>query len=169
MPPAAPGPRPAAGPSFRWLVGLGVAVVALGLAAPRLVTRTQPEPKPATPPAPAAQTPAPDFNGLWKWAAGLALVAVAVAGVSRYLSRRPGPPADPNLELVASVSLGPRAVVHLVRVADRTVLIGVDLTGAATVAEMPATAGPREAVVGPVRVATAAAPTADDLAAFLAR
>lgn len=144
-PPSGPAKPGHPSPSFKLLAGVGFAVVCLGLFAPRLVPS---QPTSTVVPESSAPTPVNLGGSLLKMAFGLGVVAVAVVGVTRYLKRRPGVAPDPTFAPLASLPLDSRCVVHLVRVADRLMLVGTDHTGVKAVTELPAT----DAVIGPVRI-----------------
>ncbi|MCU0703612.1 MAG: flagellar biosynthetic protein FliO [Fimbriiglobus sp.] len=168
-------PVPTGQPSvrFKWLAGGGFVVVCLGLFAPKLLNFT-PNSAPTDSSMSAfdpAALPADASLG-WtvaKMAVGVGLVAVACIAVARYVNRKNPPTPVTSLEVLASLPVDARCVVHLVRVADRRMLIGVDGTGVKAVAELPASVPlPAPQVIGPVSVNATSAPLPADLAALFA-
>lgn len=156
-PPAAPG-RPSL--SFKLLAGIGFAVVCLGLFAPRMIgvgSNLVPD-SGVSAPVDVAPLTQPIATGmptgeLWKLLLGAVAVAVVWIGLTRYVSRRSKPVANTNLEMLASLAVDARCVVHLVRIGERRLLVGVDATGVKAVTEMPEGIIPPEpAVIGPQRV-----------------
>ncbi len=162
---------------FKVLAGVGFVVVCLGLFAPKLVNFNPSAPTDtAVSPLDPGMPPAESSLG-WtvaKLAIGVGLVAVVCISVARYVNRK-NPPVEPtSLEVLASLPVDGRCVVHLVRAADRRLLIGVDATGVKAVAELPAgvplPAPPTPQVVGPIPVTVNAtsAPLPADIAALFA-
>lgn len=134
-------------PSPRMLL-LAVAVVVAGFVVPRFF------PSISVSPSAPAPSPAPDYAGfLLKMSAG----TLIFAGVC-FLVARKSKPASPvvpsSLEILATLPIASRGVVHLVRAGQRRLLLGVDLHGVKTITELP---GPMpEAIIGPVRLTTEA-------------
>jgi flagellar protein FliO/FliZ len=157
-PPATPG-RPSL--SFKLLAGVGFAVVCLGLFAPRMIgvgSNLVPDVGVSTPTevAPLTQPVATGMptGELSKLLGGATAVAVVWIGLTRYLSRRSKPVANTNLEMLASLAVDARCVVHLVRIGERRLLVGVDSAGVKAVTELSEAVPPPEpAVIGPQRVA----------------
>ncbi|QEL13323.1 flagellar biosynthetic protein FliO [Limnoglobus roseus] len=133
-------PTPVAKPAPNKLVPIGVAVVVAGFVLPQLIGGS-PSPTPAT--------NAPDYVGfLLKMLLGLGVLAGACVVFVRW--KKPGPVATGNMEILATVTLASRGLVHLVRAGDRRLLIGVDHAGVKAVTELP---GPLPStVVGPFRL-----------------
>ena len=50
-------------------------------------------------------------------------------GWARTSFRRPGKPGQPRLEVIDRLALGPQHSLHLVRLADRTLLVGLSPQG----------------------------------------
>jgi flagellar biogenesis protein FliO len=108
-------------------------------------------------------------------AVSLVVVCGLCVGVARLVARKPPPPAT-GMAVSAALAVDPRCSVYLVTAGDRRLLLGVDAAGVKAVLELP---GPPEpaasteatvpgpAVVGPVRVPTAALP--DGIASLLER
>jgi flagellar biogenesis protein FliO len=167
-------PPPSGQPTlrFKWLAGIGFVVVCLGLFAPRLFSINAPT---STDTSVSPLDPAPPADGSslgWtvaKMAIGVGLVAVVCIGVARYVHRKT-PPAQPQaMEVLASLPIDSRCVVHLVRVADRRLLVGIDAAGVKAVAEVPAEVPmPTPMVTGPTRVSATSAPLPADIAALFA-
>lgn len=124
------------------LIGCTV-VVALGFVLPRQLTT------PAEPPAVAINS-SPDYIGfLLKMTAG----TLMFAGICYCVLRRYKPAStvqSPTLEILATVPIASRGVVHLVRAGKRRLLLGVDLNGVKTIAELPGPAP--QSVYGPIRL-----------------
>lgn len=163
-------------PSFRFklLAGAGFVVVCLGLFAPRLFSINSPAPPDAvTSPLDPAQPPADSSLG-WtvaKMAIGVGLVAVVCIGVARYVNRKNPQTGLTTLEVLASLPVDARCVVHLVRVADRRLLVGIDAGGVKAVAELPTSVPlppPPTQVIGPVAVNATSVPLPADVAALFA-
>lgn len=158
---------------FKLLAGIGFVVVCLGLFAPKIFNV-------GAAPSTSTDTPASPFDPpagggadlgwtVAKMAVGVGLVAVVCIGVARYVNRK-NPPAQPAaLEVLASLPVDSQCVVHLVRVADRRLLVGVDAGGVKAVTELPASVplppSPTH-VVGPLRVNATSAPLPADVAAL---
>ncbi len=165
-----PAPPPGQQPSskFKWLAGLGFVVVCLGLFAPKLLNNSPPpsdtQAKPLTPAATA------DGSLGWtvaKMAVGVGLIAVVCIAVARYVNHKSPPPAVTSLQVLASLPVDGRCVVHLIRVADRRLLVGVDPSGVKAVAELPAEVpNPTPRVIGPLAVSATSAPLPADLTAL---
>lgn len=167
--------KPSGPPSFRFklLAGLGFVVVCIGLFAPKLFNfgSTQSPSETAAPLDPAPQ--AADGGSLgWtvaKMAVGVGLVAMVCIGVARYVNRKNLPAPQTSLQVLASLPVDGRCVVHLIRVADRRLLVGVDPGGVKAVAELPAEVpNPTPRVIGPVTVNATSVPLPADLAALFA-
>lgn len=155
---------------FKLLAGVGFVVVCLGLFAPKLFSINAAVPT-DTPPARA--TPADDSSLGWtvaKMAIGVGLVAVVCLAVARYVNRKNPPTGLSSLEVLASLPVDSRCVVHLVRVADRRLLVGIDAGGVKAVTELPTSVPlppPPTQVLGPVAVNVTSAPVPADIAALL--
>lgn len=157
---------------FQVLAGVGFVVVCLGLFAPKLFSINSPTTA-DTPVSPLDAAPAGDASGLgWtvaKMAIGVGLVAVVCIAVARYVNRKAPPPALSELQVIASLPVDSRCVVHLVRVADRRLLVGVDAAGVKAMAELPAGVPlpptPTQ-VIGPVAVNVTSSPLPADVAAL---
>ena len=150
--------KPTGQPSFRFklLAALGFIVVCIGLFAPKLFTFGSTQ-APAENTSPLDPPPPPDGGSLgWtvaKMAVGVGLVAVVCIGVARYVNRKSQPAPQTSLQVLASLPVDGRCVVHLIRVADRRLLVGVDAGGVKAVAELPAEVpNPTPRVIGPVVV-----------------
>jgi flagellar biogenesis protein FliO len=171
MSPAKPG-QPSS--RFQVLAGVGFVVVCLGLFAPKLFSSNPPAQAADAPASPlAAAPPAGDTSGLgWtvaKMAIGVGLVAVVCIAVARYVNRKAAPATPSELQVLASLPVDARCVVHLVRVADRRLLVGVDAAGVKAVAELPAGVplpAPPAQVIGPVAVNATSTPLPADVAAL---
>lgn len=154
---------------FKLLAGAGFVVVCLGLFAPKLFSINTPPPA-DTPPA--TVTPADDSSLGWtvaKMAIGVGLVAVVCLAVARYVNRKHPPKGPTGLEVLASLPVDSRCVVHLVRVADRRLLVGIDAGGVKAVTELPASVPlppPPTQVIGPVAVNVTSTPVPADIAAL---
>jgi hypothetical protein len=136
--------------SFRVLAAVGFIVVCLGLFVPRLigVGTSNPSADRPTPP-PDVDLPTASSGPSLGWSLGKMLlgvggVAVACIGLSRYLNRRSAPVVNPNLEVIASLPVDARSVIHLVR---------LDPTGVKAVTELIGSP-----VIGPVRVSASISP-----------
>jgi flagellar biogenesis protein FliO len=156
MPPQISGKPGGQSFSFKVLATLGFAVVCLGLFMPRLIgVQATSEP---------SQSPPVDANPpVYTGTISLLLligggVAVAWFGLKRYGKERLKPITNSNLETLASLAIDPRVVIHLVRIGDRRLLVGLDAGGVKAVAELPET-GP--SLLGPERV-----PAFESLLAF---
>jgi flagellar protein FliO/FliZ len=125
---------------------VGLAVVAAGFLAPRFLS---------APDASSTMEPAPDYLGfLLKMVVGTLLFAGACFLAIRRT--KPAAPAlPPAMEILATVPIASRGVVHLVRAGKRRLLLGVDLHGVKAIAELPGPAP--EPIVGPLRLAPEAA------------
>lgn len=150
-----PGTTPRSLP-VKLLTGVGFVVVCLGLFAPTLFWFGTPNPVADTSPQAPSPAPSPDSPGatgsLLKMAGGVAVVAVACVLLTRYRVKRTAPAANPNLEVLASLPVDGRCAVHLVRVGDRRLLVGVDPAGVKAVTELTGGAAPAPTVIGPARV-----------------
>lgn len=162
-------------PTFRFklLAGIGFVVVCLGLFAPKIFNFGSPPPASTDAPASPFDPPASGGADLgWtvaKMAIGVGLVAVVCIGVARYVNRKNTPTQPTGLEVLASLPVDSRCVVHLVRVADRRLLVGVDAGGVKAVTELPASVplpAPPPQVVGPLKVNATSAPLPADVAAL---
>jgi flagellar biogenesis protein FliO len=158
---------------FQVIAGVGFIVVCLGLFAPKLFSINSPPASAESPTSPLAAPPAADASGLgWtvaKMAIGVGLVAVVCIAVARYVNRKNPPAAPSELQVLASLPVDSRCVVHLVRVADRRLLVGVDAAGVKAVAELPAGVpmpAPPTQVIGPVAVNATSSPLPADVAAL---
>jgi flagellar biogenesis protein FliO len=168
MTPAPPPGQQPPSSKFKWLAGLGFVALCLGLFAPKLFN---------TPPASsdtqdARVTPAATADGSLGWtvakmAVGVGLIAVVCIAVARYVNHKSPPPPVTSLQVLASLPVDGRCVVHLIRVADRRLLVGVDPSGVKAVAELPAEVpNPTPRVIGPLTVNAASAPLPADLTAL---
>lgn len=167
--PAKPGSPPL---RFQVLAGVGFVVVCLGLFAPKLFLNN------ATPASPAANnplpTPAADLGGTAvKMFVGVGVIAVVCLGIARYVKRQSPPPPAGEMRVLASLPVDARCVVHLVEVAERRMLVGVDAVGVKAVAELPAGVpppppAPPVQVIGPVAVNATSTPLPADIAALFA-
>jgi len=164
-------------PTFRFklLAGIGFVVVCLGLFAPKIFNFGSPSPAPTDTPASPFDPPAGGGADLgWtvaKMALGVGLVAMVCVGVARYVNRKNAQSQPTGLEVLASLPVDSRCVVHLVRVADRRLLVGVDAGGVKAVTELPASVPlppPPPQVVGPLKVNATSSPLPADVAALLA-
>jgi flagellar protein FliO/FliZ len=187
MPTTTPTPDPAPPATRRpspYLVGAGILVIVLGFGLPQLLTdapasASQP-PSAETPSAPA---PANLGVALLRLAAGLVVACVLCVVAARYANRKQ-PRSVGAMEVLATLPVGPRCAVHLVRAGDRRLLVGTDLGGVKSVVELPgpepeaearveprAIAQPAPAVVvGPVAVAAPMpSPTQEAILTLLAR
>jgi flagellar biogenesis protein FliO len=163
-----PTPRPARRPP-PLLIGAGVLVTAVALGLPQLTSAPPPAPEkaaPAAPPAAPALLPA-----LARLAGGLVVVCGLCVLATRYLADRPAPAPTGTMDVVASLPIGARCAVHLVRAGGRRLLVGTDPAGVKCLVELPGTPAdppaepePAAVVVGPAR-----APDADGILAVLAR
>ena len=139
MPDTTPGSTPTAPATRRpspYLIGAGVVVIILGFGLPQFLSDA-----PAAPAASADGTPAPTPANLGvallRLAAGLVVVCALCVVATRYANRkRPQQPAG-TMQILATLPLGPRCVVHLVRVGERRLLVGTDLGGVKSVVELP--------------------------------
>lgn len=163
---------------FKLLAGVGFVVVCLGLFAPKLFSINTPTPGDPPPAATGSAQPSPtpavadDASLGWtvaKMAIGVGLVAVVCLAVARYVNRKPPPKGPTGLEVLASLPVDSRCVVHLVRVADRRLLVGIDAGGVKAVTELPASVPlppPPTQVIGPVSVNVTSTPLPADVAAL---
>lgn len=128
------------------LIGAGVLVVALGFGIPQLLTTAPSPPRGADPAVvpnasavPALPQPVSPNLGpaLLRLAVGMAVVCGLCVLATRYLIRPPGAAAPSEMEVLASLPLGNRCAVHLVRAGDHQLLIGTDAAGAKAVVEFP--------------------------------
>ncbi|MBA4065304.1 MAG: hypothetical protein C0501_16655 [Isosphaera sp.] len=152
------------------LIGAGVLVTAVALGLPQLAPAPSPAPQPAAPPSAPALLPA-----LARLAGGLVVVCGLCVLATRYLAGRPTPPPAGATEVIASLPIGARCTVHLVRAGGRRLLVGTDPSGVKALVELPplpadpppepaAEPEPAAVVVGPARV-----PDGDGVLALLAR
>ena len=163
-------------PSFRFklLAGVGFVVVCLGLFAPKLFLGN------SAPQATADQSPldpvGPPSDGstlggtVLKMLLGVGLVAVVCIGVARTMKKRTPPTVNPGLEVLASLPIDARCVVHLIQVADRRLLVGIDAGGVKAAVELPQGVPmppPATQVFGPVAVNASSTPLPADVAALL--
>lgn len=129
------------------LVVTGAIVVVAGFLLPQLLPSSA---------APAAAAPAstPDYTGfLLKMCVGTLVFAGACYIFVRR--RKAAPAVAGNMEILATVPIASRGVVHLVRAGNRRLLLGVDLHGVKAIAELP---GPIPSnVIGPLRLVPEAA------------
>lgn len=158
---------------LKWLVTVGFVVVCGGLLAPQLSdmgarVRTPPDAS-EQPQTPDSSTPSagPPTDALAKLLVAVGLIAAVCFGLTRYLGPRRMSAASGQLQIVASLPVDARCMVHLVRAGDRRLLVGVDWAGVKSVAELSSAFDPpTEGVVGPTRVTASA--TSADLSALLA-
>jgi flagellar biogenesis protein FliO len=130
------------------LVVAGAILVIAGFMLPRLL------PSPTAPTAAATPASAPDYTGfLLKMCAGTLTFSGACYLFVRR--RKPAPAVAGNMEIVATVPIASRGLVHLVRAGNHRLLLGVDLHGVKAIAELPG-AVPSN-IVGPLRLVPEAA------------
>lgn len=142
---ASPTPNRPTGPKpSPLLIGGGILVIALGFGLPRLFTGSSTDsvsPPPASAAAPGtaiAPAEGPSLGmALGRLAVSLGVVAGLCVVVARVVGRRAGEKPG-NMAVVASLAVGPRCAVHLVRSGDRRLLIGTDATGVKALVELPA-------------------------------
>lgn len=150
------------------LIGAGVLVVALGFGIPQLFNTIPPAQRDPTPaPAPGAvagagpalpQPVSPNLGAaLLRLGAGMAVVCGLCVLATRYLARPPRAAAPSEMEVLASLPLGSRCAVHLVRAGNHQLLIGTDAAGAKAVVEFTA----REATLDAAAADTPGAPEPD--------
>jgi flagellar biogenesis protein FliO len=154
---------------FKLLAGVGFVVVCLGLFAPKLFSINSPPPADTPTSLPSAEESSLGWT-VAKMAIGVGLVAVVCVAVARYVNRKNPPTGPTGLEVLASLPVDSRCVVHLVRVADRRLLVGIDAGGVKAVTELPASVPlppPPVQVIGPVGVNVASVPLPADVAALL--
>lgn len=168
------------------LVGAGVLVVALGFGVPQLFNTAPPaqrEPAPAPAAAPSAaavpalpQPVSPNLGvALLRLGVGMVVVCVLCVLATRYLARLPQA-ASAEMGVLASLPLGNRCAVHLVRAGGHQLLIGTDAGGAKAVVEFPvqepsieaAAADPAPTPPAPTP-APAGAPAVQDILGLLAQ
>lgn len=168
-----PAPNPAK-PPLRpppVLIGVGVLMVAVGFALPRLA------PEPHGPAGPAAPAPSrsPDTAlpttvegpglgaAVGRLAVCLAVVCAAVVGVTR-LVQKPAIETAGGMQVLAAHAIDVRCAVYLVRAGDRRLLIGTDHTGVKALVELPP-----GIPTPPVPPEPAARPTVDEITTLFAR
>lgn len=171
-----PTPNPA-NPPFRpppVLIGIGVLMVAVGFALPRLA------PEPTSPAVPAASTltRSPDTAlpttvegpglgaAVGRLAVCLAVVCAAVVGVTR-LVQKPATETAGGMQVLAAHAIDVRCAVYLVRAGDRRLLIGTDHTGVKALVELPP--GVPTIPQPPVPPEPAERPTVDEITTLFAR
>jgi flagellar protein FliO/FliZ len=128
--------NPAKKPSIPWLVVGGAFVIGLGLFAPQ-VARSTPDTTAPTPALVGSTDGTSPTTIVFKMLLGIGVVAFASVGFSRVVAQQKPAALPGTLELLASLSLDVRSAVHLVRVGDRRLLIGIDAHGVKAVTELP--------------------------------
>ncbi len=156
-------------PKFKLMLGVGFVVVCLGLFAPKLIPGTSaPTPIETTDTTPAPTDGSSLGGTVFKMLVGVGVVAVVVIGISQYLKKKQPATVSNGLEVLASLPVDARCVVHLVRVADRRMLIGIDASGVKAAVELPQGVPlPGSQVIGPLTVNATSAPLPADVAALL--
>ena len=138
-------------PQPKKLIAIGLFVVICGLLIPKLISGSPPQPLPQSsdarvkPVAPLARsseepaTPPPSPTALLvKMIVGIALFGGVAIALARSMKNKPLRPAK-NMEVLASLNLDARCMLHLVQAGPRRLLIGMDATGAKTLTELPQT------------------------------
>lgn len=155
MPPSPPGAPGRPSHSFKLVASVGFVVVCLGLFTPQLFgLKSLLGSKPGETSAleESEVVAASPSLGVWTpFLFGVLAVAVVGIGVTRYFGKRTNTTANSNLETLASLAIDPRCVVHLVRVGERRLLVGVDWAGVKAVTELPEDVSVPK-VIGPERV-----------------
>jgi flagellar protein FliO/FliZ len=132
------------------LIGVGILVIALGLALPSLMSR------PVASSGAAVSKPAQSsFENLtgnsfvdtqsekpnlaWSFArliCGLAVVCGLCVVLTRWMGKRPLSPVG-TMSVLATLTVDARCAIHLVRAGERRLLIGTDVSGVKALTELP--------------------------------
>jgi flagellar biogenesis protein FliO len=78
---------------------------------------------------------------LIKLIVGMALIGGIAVALARSMKNRPLRPTR-NMEILATIAIDSRCMVHLVRSGTRRLLVGLDPSGIKTLTELPASAVP---------------------------
>jgi flagellar biogenesis protein FliO len=164
-------PEPSTSPRFRPPIALiagGVIIITVGFGLPRLLTGGGNDPPVAEAASPQvakaaelsgpAETRANDtnlFGALARFGVGLVLVCGVCVAITRSLAKKQSAAAG-TMQVVASLMIDARCIVHLVRAGERRLLIGTDVSGVKAVAELPG----REPVPAPAPTTVEVKPSA---------